>query len=228
MQQLPIEQKIERVVPYLQRAGLVGSPPSEQEHSRLADVVTAAGDRIKAFGDVVDYDYFFLPDTLFRYDQQAVEKRLRTDEAPRLLWEFRNELSQLRAFDATKLRLAFRNALESGKGGGAAFQFGASSYHLEAFWRELSVAEALSFDEQNLELTQLRFVTARTLKLADIIHAVRIAITGKAVGIGLFETIRILGKESTLARIERTLSEVLGKGREQMPRYFDSLPALDL
>ena len=36
---------------------------------------------------------------------------------------------------------------------------------------------------------------AEGIKIGQIIHAVRVAVTGKAVGFGLFETLAILGKE---------------------------------
>ena len=42
--------------------------------------------------------------------------------------------------------------------------------------------------------------------IGEIIHALRVATTGKSVGIGMFEALEILGKESTLARIEKALT----------------------
>ena len=38
-----------------------------------------------------------------------------------------------------------------------------------------------------------------------MIHALRVAVTGKAVGFGMFETLAILGRERCLARIDRAL-----------------------
>ena len=43
------------------------------------------------------------------------------------------------------------------------------------------------------------------IKVEQIIHALRVAVTGKAVGFGLFETLAILGKEHCLARIAGAL-----------------------
>jgi len=37
---------------------------------------------------------------------------------------------------------------------------------------------------------------------------VRVAVTGKAVGFGMFETLEILGRERCLARIERALARL--------------------
>ena len=41
-----------------------------------------------------------------------------------------------------------------------------------------------------------------------IVHAVRVAVTGKAVGFGLFDSLTILGRERCLARIDRALEKV--------------------
>ncbi len=41
--------------------------------------------------------------------------------------------------------------------------------------------------------------------LGDIVHAVRVAVTGKPVGFGLFDTLALLGRERVLARLARTL-----------------------
>jgi len=46
---------------------------------------------------------------------------------------------------------------------------------------------------------------AEGIKLGDIIHAVRAAVTGTTVGLGMFDALAILGRESCLARIERAL-----------------------
>ena len=40
------------------------------------------------------------------------------------------------------------------------------------------------------------------IKIGEIIHALRVAVTGKAVGFGMFETLEILGRESCVNRID--------------------------
>ena len=44
------------------------------------------------------------------------------------------------------------------------------------------------------------------IKIGQIIHAVRVAVTGKGVGFGLFEALEILGRAACLARIDRALA----------------------
>jgi glutamyl-tRNA synthetase len=52
------------------------------------------------------------------------------------------------------------------------------------------------------------FVEAKGINPGQIIHALRLAVTGKAVGFGLFESLEILGKPQCLTRIERALARV--------------------
>ncbi len=77
---------------------------------------------------------------------------------------------------------------------------------LADYRRELSSIEP--FDEQHLEQAMRDFVEAQGIKLGEIIHAVRVATTGKAVGFGMFETLVILGRDRTLARIDRALARL--------------------
>jgi multimeric flavodoxin WrbA len=53
-----------------------------------------------------------------------------------------------------------------------------------------------------------RWVAAQGIKIGDIVHVVRVAVTGKAVGFGLFDTLAILGCERCLTRIDRALALV--------------------
>jgi glutamyl-tRNA synthetase len=62
------------------------------------------------------------------------------------------------------------------------------------------------FTAEGLEKATHAFVEANGIKISDIVHAVRVAITGKAVGFGLFDTLAILGRDRCLARIDRALA----------------------
>lgn len=64
------------------------------------------------------------------------------------------------------------------------------------------------FDAANTEAALKSFVEAEGIKLNQIIHALRVAVTGKPVGFGMFDTLAILGKDRVLARIDRALSLV--------------------
>jgi glutamyl-tRNA synthetase len=75
---------------------------------------------------------------------------------------------------------------------------------LLAKYRE-RVAQAEGFMAEALERLTHDFVDANGVKIGDIVHAIRVAVTGKAVGFGLFDTLAILGRERCLARLDRAL-----------------------
>lgn len=67
------------------------------------------------------------------------------------------------------------------------------------------LAQVESFDADSLDQLLHQFIEAEDVKIGQIIHALRVATTGKAVGFGMFETLAILGREHVLARIDRAL-----------------------
>ena len=162
MQALPLERKLDLALPYLQKAGLVGSPPASDVPPQVSRILQAAGDRINVAGDILDYSDFFLPDDRLPYDERAFDKRLRKPP------------------DAAGLLARFRERL----------------------------AGAEPFDAETLEGLLSEFVESEGIKVGQIIHAVRVAVTGKAVGFGMFETLAILGRESCLARIDQALARL--------------------
>ena len=64
------------------------------------------------------------------------------------------------------------------------------------------------FDAETLDELMHDFVAAEQLKVGQIIHALRVVVTGKGVGLGMFDTLAILGKDACLARIDRALGRV--------------------
>jgi glutamyl-tRNA synthetase len=61
------------------------------------------------------------------------------------------------------------------------------------------------FDPPTLEQFLHKFVETRGLKIGDVVHALRVAVTGKPVGFGLFDALAILGPERSVCRIKRAL-----------------------
>jgi glutamyl-tRNA synthetase len=76
--------------------------------------------------------------------------------------------------------------------------------HLKAFREKLSAAE--NFDAVSLETLLKDYCEQAGIKLGDVIHAVRVATTGKAQGPGLFDSLSVLGRERCLNRIDQTLA----------------------
>ncbi len=158
-QQLPLDRKTALVTPFLEKAGLIGSPPSVDERQRVERVVAAAGDRIKVAGDILAFAYFFQGDDQFEHNEKAFEKYIRQGCGAELLATFRDRLAATESFDAA-----------------------------------------------NLEALMQQFVSTEQIKIGQIIHPVRVAITGTTVGLGLFDSLAILGRERCLRRIDRAMA----------------------
>jgi glutamyl-tRNA synthetase len=76
---------------------------------------------------------------------------------------------------------------------------------LKSFRDRLALVEP--FDVPHLEAALQAFVAEQGIKIGDIIHAIRVATTGKAVGAGLYDCLDILGKDVCLARIDRAVAK---------------------
>jgi glutamyl-tRNA synthetase len=61
------------------------------------------------------------------------------------------------------------------------------------------------FDVPTLEKTLHDFCAAKEMKSGELVHPVRVAITGSEVGIGLFDALAILGRDEVQRRIERAV-----------------------
>jgi len=64
------------------------------------------------------------------------------------------------------------------------------------------------FDAKAIEACLQNFVVAEGIGHAQIVHALRVAITGKSAGFGLFESVTILGRNECVLRIERALARI--------------------
>lgn len=162
MTKLPLKQKVAKMLPYLQQAGLVSSPPPCTIGPMLARIIEAAGDRLKVAGDILSYaDFFFVADDQLVYDEKDFEKRVKKEGAKDLLIKFREKLA---AVD--------------------------------------------DFTVQPLEKMMHAFLEEQGVKIGDVVHAVRVAVTGKGVGPGLYDCLELIGKESCLRRIDRALAKI--------------------
>ena len=73
------------------------------------------------------------------------------------------------------------------------------------------------FDAAAAETAMQAFVEDEGIGIGQIIHAVRVAVTGKGVGFGLFEGLEILGREACVRRIDRALA-----ARGETPRRTEN------
>jgi len=162
MQRLPLKQKVAKMLPFLQRAGLVPDPTPCEVGPKLTRIVEASGDRLKTAGDILAYaDFFFVPDDKLAYGDKDFQKRLAPPQARELLKKFSAVLATVEPFETGPIEEALK-----------------------------------------------QFVEEQRIKIGDIVHALRVAVTGKSVGPGVYDCLAILGREATLARIERALNRV--------------------
>ncbi len=194
MRRVPIDEKVAAVLPYLERAGLVITPA--RKYVRLSSLTEQAG--------------------------QAGKPDVHTEPGPSLA---------LRATVEQKVRAILAAAGDRVKIAGDILEYAdffladdRLRYDEKAFDKSLRkpgaaellarfrdrLAAAGTFDAASLEALMQTFVAEQKIKIAEIIHPVRVAVTGKSVGFGLFDTLAILGKPQSLARIERALEIVSG------------------
>jgi glutamyl-tRNA synthetase len=73
-------------------------------------------------------------------------------------------------------------------------------------------SQTTPFNETELEAALRGTATARGLKAGALIHATRVAVTGRTASPGLFEVLAWLGPERTLARLTRLLEFLATRG----------------
>jgi glutamyl-tRNA synthetase len=78
------------------------------------------------------------------------------------------------------------------------------SKSLLARFREV-LAGVEPFEAAPLEEALKKFLETQGIKIGDIVHTLRVAVTGKSVGPGVYDCLAILGRESCLARIDRAV-----------------------
>ncbi len=192
-QALPIQRKVELVLPFLRAAGLLSLPSpsgrgaggeggagglsrfSSDENGTVpfgraeAAIETKLSRILAASGDriKVSGDILAYADFFFRADDQLVYDETAFDK-------------RLRSPGTAELLARFKDRL----------------------------AAADTFEPAALETLLHDFLAAEGVPIGQIIHALRVAVTGKAVGPGLFDCLAILGKASVLARLDRALARL--------------------
>jgi glutamyl-tRNA synthetase len=102
MKEVPIAEKVARVIPYLQRAGLIAGDVSKEMEEKITRVVQVLGDRLKVFGDIVLQGAFFFGEEV-AYEEKAFAKRVAAPGAADKLADYRRWLADRVAFDAPSL-----------------------------------------------------------------------------------------------------------------------------
>jgi len=146
---------LERTLPYLHKAGLIGSTPTEDERAILREVLPHVQPRVGLLGEVPDMVAFLFTDDSNLTIAEDAQSTLR-DGAAEVLDAATAALESLGEWTTASLEQCLREALVEG-----------------------------------LELSPRHAFTP-----------VRVAISGRRVSPPLFESMEILGRESSLARME--------------------------
>ncbi len=112
MKKVPLDTKVEAVLPYLAKEGLVPEPITPEFKARVARVITALGDRLKVYSDIVKLGRYFFTETL-THDPDAVKKRLKKDTVPGMLAELDQLLATVEPYDMPTLEKAIHEFSET-------------------------------------------------------------------------------------------------------------------
>jgi glutamyl-tRNA synthetase len=151
---LPVEELAERMVPYLQDAGILPSDVTSDQRSMLTAAAPLVQERMTTLAEAVDMLGFLFVDVLDP-DPADVEKLLATEEGRAVVKASYDALSSLETWDTASIEEALRGALIDGLG----------------------------------------------LKPRNAFGPVRVAITGRRISPPLFESLELLGRDRSLARL---------------------------
>jgi glutamyl-tRNA synthetase len=102
MKRRPTEDKVELVIPHLEKSGLVASPVSDESRVYIHRVVDALGERLKVACQIVELAGYFFKET-FDYDPEAVEKFLMRHHVSPAFKILEERLRGLEPFDQTTI-----------------------------------------------------------------------------------------------------------------------------
>jgi glutamyl-tRNA synthetase len=153
---LPVEEFVERVIPFLARAGLVAEPPTAEQRRVLEAIAPMAQERMVVLEDAVGLLGFLFTDEV-EIDPAAAEKQLAGPDADEVLAAAGTALADLGDWSTAAIEETLKTALVEGLGRKPRQAFG----------------------------------------------PVRVAVSGRTVSPPLYESIELLGRERTLARLER-------------------------
>ena len=152
---LGVEDLTERMVPVLQRAGVLGAEVTPEQRALLAEATPLVHERMVTLGESVEMlGFLFVDEARFQRDPADAEKLL-NDEGRAVVKAAHDALAALSAWDTPSIEEALRRALVEELG----------------------------------------------LKPRNAFGPVRVAVTGRRISPPLFESMELLGRERSLARL---------------------------
>lgn len=77
---------------------------------------------------------------------------------------------------------------------------------LLADYHRFLIDQTGSWKADSLEASTKQWLEQQGAKFGQLVHALRLAVTGKSSGVGMFEAMELLGAETSLRRIEQAIS----------------------
>ncbi len=113
---LPAADLAARLVPYLQRAGLLADPVDAEDEAMLIAATPLVQERSTTLGEAVDMlGFLFVPEEKFRLDPDAASKML-TGDGKTVAQASYDALSQVDGWDTASIEAALRAVLVDGMG----------------------------------------------------------------------------------------------------------------
>lgn len=113
MKRVPTAEKVDRCIPFLKRAKLIGETLDDATRAKLTQIVDASGDRIKLFSDIIAFASPIL-NAEIEYSPEALKKAFQDPKNPQakeLLGEFAEVLKTCEPFDAASTDKALHDFL---------------------------------------------------------------------------------------------------------------------
>ncbi len=113
MHRLPLYEKIAGVMPFLQQARYVRNDSAEIREY-VGRVISALGDRLAVFGDILKFEEFFVEDEELVIDEKAFEKRVAGQpEVGHRLFEYSKVLRVCEPFTAAELERGLNDFIKA-------------------------------------------------------------------------------------------------------------------
>src|SRR4051812_29828188 len=181
---LPIDEFVERVIPFLAAAGLVDETPTGEQRQVLEAIAPLAQERMIVLSDAVGLLGFLFTDEI-EIDPAAADKQLAGADAAEVLEAASTALAGLDAWSTEAIEEALKTALVEGLGRKPRQAFGPVRVAARGGpWRRRVAAGG-----------------GRSPRRA--LGRGGVGVGGRGVGPPLYESIELLGRERTLARLER-------------------------
>lgn len=116
MRSLSPAERVEKMIPFLQSAGVVQQPATAEERRMVTMIDAASADRLKLLSDIVRYGQFFFQEEL-DFDAKAV-KNLTKEGVPEVLEKLADAVARVEPFDVANVEAAVHQVAEETELGG--------------------------------------------------------------------------------------------------------------